>query len=78
MHMAYCDFCECSDCKNGAKWLTHAKTLDGKWICDICWRYDVCVTEKRKSGLYEGPCEDLNRKPIVNCSHRPKLSTKFF
>lgn len=68
--MAFCDFCDCDDCKNGTKYLTHAQTSDGKWICDVCYQYDVCVDQKRKNNDYSGPCENLD------CAHRPKV-TKF-
>ena len=84
--MAYCDFCTCGDCRDGASWLQHAPTADGRWICDVCWRYDVCVNAKRhehgvawgeKSPRGCGPCEDENGKPVAECGHRPKLAGEF-
>lgn len=65
--MAFCDFCSCADCREGASWLAHAQTEDGWWICDVCYTYDVCVTAKRAVGVFDGPCED------EHCAHRPKL-----
>jgi hypothetical protein len=65
--------------------MKHAQTSDGRWICDVCWRYDVCVDGKRKElGLKFGekshggcvPCEDSEGRPIP-CKHRPRLVTKF-
>lgn len=72
--MAFCDFCDCSECKDGSgPRALHAPTSDGRWICDVCWKYDVCVREKRKSGIVDGPCEDENGVTISDCEHRPKL-----
>jgi hypothetical protein len=70
--MAYCDFCPCDDCKNGAKWISHAKTVNNNWICDVCYLYNVCAAAKHKQGILEpgsstAPCENMN------CTHRPKL-----
>lgn len=65
-----CEYCDCSDCQNGAIFLSHAQTIDGKWICDTCWHWDICSDKdlypERKG---KGPCEDQN------CLHRPKLAT---
>jgi hypothetical protein len=66
--IAFCDFCKCVNCRDGASWLSHAKTSDGRWICDVCYTYDVCVRAKRKAGgRQDGPCDDMN------CEHRPRL-----
>jgi hypothetical protein len=65
----FCDFCDCEDCKTGSpgiKNLLHAQTVDGKWICDVCFTYDECVRQKRITGG-GGPCE------TKDCNHRPKL-----
>lgn len=69
--VAFCDFCSCKECRDGAPWLSHAQTEDGRWICDVCYQYDVCVSAQAKIGQYDGPCEDMN------CSHRPRLVTEF-
>lgn len=68
MKEKFCDFCECSACVNGESYLSHSRTIDGKFICDVCYSYDVCVNEKRKlvPRAY-GPCKEKN------CEHRPKL-----
>lgn len=84
--MKYCDFCTCDNCQNGTPHITHARTEDGRNICDICWRYDVCVDAKRaEKGIKYGeksrgdccPCEDECGHPIVDCGHRPKLVEEF-
>lgn len=68
--MSFCDYCTCEDCRTGAHGLKHAKTIDGRYICDVCYTYDVCVIAQRKEdGYVTGPCED------TNCKHRPKLVT---
>lgn len=63
--MAFCDFCECEDCKNGRKYLKHAQTKNNSWICDVCYLYDVCTNGPNRN--WNGPCKDKN------CEHRPKL-----
>jgi hypothetical protein len=60
--MNFCDYCTCTDCKNGKSYLSHAQTASGNWICDVCYTYDLCPN---------GPCADKN------CSHRPKLISGF-
>lgn len=62
----FCDFCGCVDCQFGAEGLTHAKTNDGKQICDVCYYHDACPDARCKTS-----CKDLN------CSHRPKLVSEF-
>ena len=66
-HKRFCDFCTCDNCVNGGDLLHHAKTEDGRWICDVCYRYDECVKAQRLLGIRNGPCNDLN------CAHRPKI-----
>lgn len=73
MNNNFCDFCDCDDCKYGAEWLCHSECIDGRWICDVCWRYDVCTSGEKRSKF--GPCENENGKPIANCEHRPTLKT---
>lgn len=62
----FCEFCPCGDCKSGRADLRHARTSDGRWICNVCWRYEVCI--KAKGARAGGPCDDLS------CDHRPKLA----
>jgi len=62
--MIFCNFCECDDCKNGQKLLSHAETNKGTWICDTCYYYDVCMNGPDRNA--ESPCRD-------NCKHRPIL-----
>lgn len=61
----FCDFCTCKDCKEGRKGLSHAEIKDNKWICDICYYYDVCTNGPDRNK--EGPCGDKI------CKHRPIL-----
>ncbi len=44
--MAFCDFCPCEQCKTGEAVIEvfHAQTIDGRWICDICWHYSACLS----------------------------------
>jgi len=70
--MSFCDFCDCSDCKtgdNGLFKIYHANTSEGKWICDICYAYDVCTSGPNRS--FNGPCKDKL------CEHRPKLISEW-
>jgi hypothetical protein len=66
--MVFCDFCPCEQCKTGEVVIEvfHAQTVDGRWICDICWHYSACLSAPDR--LPNGPCEDLE------CHHRPKLA----
>jgi hypothetical protein len=82
--VAFCDFCDCQDCRLGRPGLTHAPTKDGRHICDICWRYTVCCAAKRREGVKRGttgagPCEQEVDGKIVPtaCSHRPELVGPF-
>lgn len=84
--MAYCDFCTCGDCQEGTRYLRHAPTVDGRWICDVCWQYEACIDGKRAAaGVAYGeksrgrfaPCVDEYGKPIADCGHRPKLAGDF-
>lgn len=68
--MAYCDYCPCQGCQEGEPWLTHAQTINGKWICDVCYEYEVCQEWSDRKG--KGPCLGEER---AECTHRPKLST---
>lgn len=69
MKKDFCDFCPCSDCKNGASYVSHAKTSTGRWICDVCFLYDICASVTK--GKQSAPCEDKN------CVHRPKIVSKW-
>jgi hypothetical protein len=69
MSTPFCDFCSCEDCQNGSPRLQHARTADGRQICDVCWQYEACMDEQvRRTGSHNGPCDD-------DCDHRPKLVT---
>ena len=68
-NMAYCDFCKCSDCQNGTPYIVHAQTSDNRWICDVCYDYEICQKFEERKGL--GPCDDKN------CVHRPKLISEW-
>lgn len=61
-HAMHCDFCRCTGDNTGHS--AYAKTEDGRWICDVCYLYDLCT-----EGNHNGPCADKN------CPHRPKLAT---
>ena len=61
----FCDYCSCDDCKYGSYFISHAKTLDGKQICDVCYTYDLCTSGPNRNS--NGPCKEKN------CIHRPKL-----
>lgn len=68
----FCDFCTCEMCQTGADdylELFHAQTVDGQWICDICFSYDQCTTGPNRNP--NGPCENNE------CEHRPRLITEF-
>ena len=61
----FCDYCDCESCQYGTHpydW--HAQTVDGKWICDVCYQYEVCQTFPERKG--KGPCDG-------QCNHRPQL-----
>ena len=60
--MAFCDFCQCLDCYYGTRLLQHAQTRDGRWICNVCWLYDVCQDDGGQ------PCDSNT------CHHRPEVS----
>lgn len=71
--MAFCDFCTCKTCQNGTEGLTHARTKGDRWICDVCWTYDLCTSDKNPYGTprnKDGPCPSDKA-----CAHRPLLST---
>jgi len=72
--MAFCDFCQCKDCKDG--WdpklkIHHAKTDNDRWICDVCYLYDLCTSGPSEERSTDGPCKDRN------CKHRPRLVSKW-
>jgi len=67
--MAFCDYCDCEDCQNGTEYISHAQTVDGKWICDVCYLYDLCTADGPKRGAL--PCENKD------CVHRPKLVSEW-
>lgn len=73
MTARFCDFCDCADCQTGeGDWKTlgieHAPTADGRWICAICYAYDVCTRAQRAAGEPRDPCK------AKECAHRPKLA----
>lgn len=68
----YCDYCNCPCCKYGweeAVTIRHAPTLGGKYICDVCYEYDLCTSGPNRNP--DGPCKDYN------CEHRPRLIGEF-
>jgi len=71
--MAFCDFCSCDRCRDGSDLIQHAQTEDGRWICDVCYTYDVCINAFLDRGLRRGPCGDYAGD--LPCTHRPKLVT---
>ena len=66
-YMNFCNYCSCSDCQYGTTYLYHAETINGDWICDVCYLYDECVIAKIKLNQFTGPC------PNKDCEHRPKI-----
>lgn len=60
----FCDFCTCTDCQSGTKYLSHAETNKGTWICDVCYYYDMCTNDPENT---VGPCREKM------CKHRPIL-----
>ena len=65
--MSFCDYCQCSNCQNGVSDLYHALTENDKWICEICYCFDLCTSGPTKNP--NGPCEEKD------CRHRPKLKS---
>jgi len=65
--MNYCNYCPCADCKHGTKHIRHAKTINGDWICDVCYTYEVCLD----AGMSE-PCPSK-----IKCIHRPILISEW-
>lgn len=66
----FCDYCDCTDDDGNVRTdLSHAQTVDGRWVCDICYYYDLCVMTRNDPNP-SGPCRD-------DCKHRPKLMTKW-
>ena len=69
----FCDFCPCEQCKTGNTGyksfkVTHAQTEDGRWICDVCYTYEVCLDAQRAEGVVTEPCKNKD------CKHRPKIT----
>lgn len=67
--MAFCDYCDCEECREGTPYLQHAHVSDacgGGWICEVCFNYSVCLAAPARRG--KGPCEDRN------CVHRPEIA----
>lgn len=62
--MAFCEYCPCDDCRKGLKGMYHAQTADGRFVCEICFTYDLC--ENNEGKIIE-PCKDSQ------CEHRPVL-----
>lgn len=72
--MNFCDYCDCENCKEG--WpsyikVKHAFTDEDKWICDVCYCYEMCKRKHDVSVPYNGPCDDKN------CVHRPKIVSEW-
>lgn len=65
----FCSFCSCIDCRQGNATLLHSKCADGRWICDVCYLYDVCSSGPDRNP--DGPC---SKGP---CRHRPELVGEF-
>lgn len=61
----FCDFCPCDRCRDGESYLTHAPTDDGRWVCEVCHAYDLCLMAGHD------PCS------AEHCSSRPKLAGAF-
>lgn len=66
----FCDYCPCEGCKVGEDHMSHAQTADGRWICDVCYLYDLC-TANGPNRNWSGPCKDKN------CIHRPKIVSEW-
>lgn len=68
--MSFCDYCTCEMCSTGTDSLGfkeyHAQTIDGKWICFTCFKYDEC-TKDGPNRNWNGPCDDYD------CLHRPEI-----
>jgi len=81
--MAYCSFCTCSGCVTGFMGLvsqsnedcgvmdfSHAQCEDGRWICETCYAYEVCL-EAGSADPCDGECARNE------CVHRPKLVSEW-
>lgn len=78
--MSFCDFCNCEQCRNGGMFsstlpLHHAQCNDDRWICEVCYLYDVCTSGPNRSK--HGPCETKDGELDIECQHRPKLVSKW-
>ena len=72
--VAFCDYCTCQTCMDGEEHLSHALTTDDRWICDVCYWYELCLDEKRlETGKTRGhdPCSE------EHCAHRPQLASNW-
>lgn len=66
----FCDYCTCNSCQYGDKYIHHAQTDSGKWICDVCYTYDLCTADGPNRNK-NGPCDNND------CIHRPKITSKW-
>jgi hypothetical protein len=67
----FCDFCKCDGCKNGEWYLSHAETEDHRWICDVCFSYELCLDARGEDLSIDAPCKDKG------CIHRPKIISEW-
>lgn len=70
--MKFCDFCDCKECEFGygpKKKIYHARTIDGRWICELCYNYDLCTAD--------GPNRSSNPCTNRDCIHRPRLASEW-
>ena len=72
--MSFCDYCDCNACQNGWMALEHAQTFGGKWICSVCYDYEMCLSAPDRKG--KGPCYD-ETGVIAECIHRPQLISEW-
>jgi hypothetical protein len=68
--MRFCDYCPCDDCLAGTEYISHAQTVDGKWICDVCFEYEVCL-DKGSTDPCAGICGEHK------CDHRPTIVSEW-
>ena len=64
----FCDFCECEDCRLGTEDLYHSKTVDNKYICDICYNYSCCTNKQDIPCTCQGTCK--YRPEIIGGFHK--------
>lgn len=64
----FCNYCDCSVCRDGEFYLSTAKISETERICDVCYEIECCVDAKNKTRETDiEPCENFD------CEHRPKL-----